>query len=1187
MIRIAHLADLHFRKEKITDITTALDAFEYQAIDRQVDLIAIAGDTWDGVIQNTEGSEFKYFIERIRRLADIAPVVLIYGTPTHDAAGSLEVFESLIANHSITILRPGISYYLSGVDGDVCEENGVIAGIQPRLLIFGIPEPSKKWLLANNEAIGKETAADAAAQALQNLFLGLAALREQSSDLPCLVLYHGRVRGATFSNGQLSDDGVARDVLTSIGANYYALGDIHEPQEVAQSAWYPGSLYSTNWGETHKPGWNLVEIYPGVMNEISDQLLFEEHESEWKTDITRVELPLPKQVKYTVSLEEFDNTNWPPRVSDRKVWVEITGRKEDLSGLDPEYMAIEVLQKDYGALPGSRVTLLQDITETVRAAEITEKKKLRDKVQLWAEASDSTVDERVLEKADEIEEEAKRSGVISSSAHIRLKKLILRGAVGVWKGQRKEEVVLDLENYDAGLIALIGVNGAGKTTLIENLHPWPQMLTRTGKIQDHFFLRDSFRDLYFSDERTGMEYRAFLQIDGKNKSGSVEYHLYRNTGAGFEPVPDINGRREVYIQKIEDLFGSLPLYLKSAFISQRPAKGNPDLLDATKGEKKALFAELAGIDYLSGYAEIAKNKAKVSEDNLLREEARREAITDMLSGLPELEEKLTTGRQSLNTLERDLSKEEQELSKAENTLHEAERAYRRNNEIKRQIEETGRKIAEINTSVSGYESRLEEYRIAARHKEQAAKAIERYEELTHEKDRLTTERTVVYEMHQQAVTKYNNETKALRDYDQTLHTQEINLEREIHDRNSKSTQIDVLRKSLDQQIAKLEGGDKICPTCGQSLPPDALEKIEVEIRELREEIAGHIRRQKEIEEEIGVHQKSLEEIQKQIAEIDWPEEPGEADVSKINAAINSIDEELDFIDITNERRLLQKAQEAETMISELEEQLTEKKSLLSTLRGQETTLQESFDPDYLEALEEATAARDGRLVRVQNLKERRAAYIARIEELQGQIEQLGNRKAELEEITESIEKLKLEAHDWRLLERACGKDGIQALELDALAPNIAEVANRILRSAYGSKFTIEFRTTRMSGNGSRTKQLETFDIYIHDDEGGEQTLETLSGGEATWIRRAIYDAFGIIRARNTGTKFLTAIQDEADGALDPAAKERYFRMLEEAHAESGRYQTLIITHSREIQEMIQQTINITSLEARRSEEVAA
>ena len=320
--------------------------------------------------------------------------------------------------------------------------------------------------------VGKEAAAEAAARALQNLFLGLAAKRQQHSDLPCIVLYHGRVRGATFSNGQLSDDGIARDVLTSVDADYYALGDIHEPQEIQgyPHARYPGSLYPCNWGEEHRPAWNLVQILPSAIQNYDnsqDDLFSDKEVHGYTTAIKRMYLPLPQQLK--IRHTQGEDFHPDPQISGRKVWLEITCDRDHV--VDTEWYLAELTSA--GAVEGSRVTLNIRSSETVRAAEITEKTKLRDKVQLWAEASEETIAERILDKADDLEEEAKRSGVVTSSASIRLKKLILRGAIGVWKGQRKEEIVLDLDKLDQGLIALVGINGAGKTTLIENLHPWP------------------------------------------------------------------------------------------------------------------------------------------------------------------------------------------------------------------------------------------------------------------------------------------------------------------------------------------------------------------------------------------------------------------------------------------------------------------------------------------------------------------------------------------------------------------------------------------------------------------------------------------------------------------------------------------------------------------------------------------
>jgi hypothetical protein len=53
------------------------------------------------------------------------------------------------------------------------------------------------------------------------------------------------------------------------------------------------------------------------------------------------------------------------------------------------------------------------------------------------------------------------------------------------------------------------------------------------------------------------------------------------------------------------------------FVSQKQPKNLPDLPEATKGEKKALFRELGGLDYLQIYSDTAKEKRQVLNRELI------------------------------------------------------------------------------------------------------------------------------------------------------------------------------------------------------------------------------------------------------------------------------------------------------------------------------------------------------------------------------------------------------------------------------------------------------------------------------------------------------------------------------------------------------------------------------------------
>jgi exonuclease SbcC len=167
--------------------------------------------------------------------------------------------------------------------------------------------------------------------------------------------------------------------------------------------------------------------------------------------------------------------------------------------------------------------------------------------------------------------------------------------------------------------------------------------------------------------------------------------------------------------------------------------------------------------------------------------------------------------------------------------------------------------------------------------------------------------------------------------------------------------------------------------------------------------------------------------------------------------------------------------------------------------------------------------------------------------------------------------------NWRLLQRACSKDGIPALELDAAGPAVSRIANELLASTFGTRFQISFETTKMSKDNK--KQLETFDIRVYGEEG-EKRIEDLSGGERVWIEKAIQEAIAIYLSEKSGKEYLTSYADEADGALDPDNKQHFVDMLRESFKLGRRYFTFLITQTPEIWQQIQQQIHLKPAEGK-------
>ena len=1151
-MKILHTADVHYSRENQIPALKSLNYLYEYGESQGVDLWVIAGDLFDRAVQNTASSGFPLLVEVLQNMMNIAPVVAVKGTPTHDIDGCYKALQEINAEYSFTLIDPGKKYWLDNFgqfrsigDHDLPEA---------QLLVLGCPEPSKEWFLRDKQ-IGKDEANQAVIAGMRQMLLGWGAIRCEYAEIPCLFVYHGQVAGASIQNNQIlpaGDIAIGRDDLALVGADYYAIGHIHLAQQLGNlPAYYAGSAVYGNhdpWSETDQKGFNAVEIKSEAT---------QEHGQSVSHKIERVSFPHPRRKKLE---RAFGSTTFAKEVEGFQTWLDVKANKQQASIINKDSLLTELL--DGGALAGSRVTVSVLPTETVRAGHIQDSGRLDDKLNIYGGNCGEPPSAVILEMANKLEAAARAAGIIGEGLHIRTDKLFLRGAIGIYKGLGLDEIEVNFKDMDPGLVALIGDNGEGKTTLIENMHMFPQLLTRRGKLQDHFRLRDSCRDLYVTDVRTGNRYRSYLQIDGKNPSGSIEYHLYKNG----EPIT--NGRKEDYIEKVADLYGSMSLYLRSAFISQKPSKDHPDLSEATKGEKKALFGELGGLDYLQAHADQSKENAKFLEAGIVQDLAKGESLKQLVASGAELEDNLTERVLVESQQTVDLAR----LQTAGETLSKDEAACRQkveeSNRVDDQCKELRVQIDKLAQEQKVIEDLADQYAFTLKIKPESEKTIAEYERLKDEEEVLNAQRVGILEKRERINAQHRDATAVVADTEKRLAVEEGEIRMEVATKEKTKAgfiaKIDQIQAFLNKLV--------ICPECGFEFAVGAGE-YEKNLSTLQKQVW-------EVDKELAEQGGFLKAVQGIRATVRYPKDPILPSLDVESRLVEIKAEMADLDDLASTRTLLRQAQEAEVRIEEGAKRLgqieTERSSMQTTLDD----LEDILNPLAVIEHEKAVGALEDSRQLWRDCKDEVIRLQTEVKNLEKQIEELGERRKELYELELQMDDKKTQIADWRYLERACGPDGIQALELDAMGPGIAEVANRLLAAAYGNRFQIEFRTTRIGGSGSKKKQIEDFQIVVFDSEdGGEQLLETLSGGESVWIKRAIYDAFGIIRDRLTGQRFLTAMQDEADGALDADARVAYFRMLEAAHLESGRHHTIVITHSQDAQEMVSQRIVMRDLRA--------
>jgi exonuclease SbcC len=182
-----------------------------------------------------------------------------------------------------------------------------------------------------------------------------------------------------------------------------------------------------------------------------------------------------------------------------------------------------------------------------------------------------------------------------------------------------------------------------------------------------------------------------------------------------------------------------------------------------------------------------------------------------------------------------------------------------------------------------------------------------------------------------------------------------------------------------------------------------------------------------------------------------------------------------------------------------------------------------------------------------------------LQDLQSQKTQLGQEKTALS----------LRIQQLKLLEKSCGRKGVQALLIEHALPEIEERANNLLERLTGGDMRIYFETQRKLK--TRDALAETLDIRIADKDG-ERPYSNYSGGEQFRINFAIRLALSQLLARRAGARLQTLVVDEGFGSQDPQGRQRLVEAINAVRDEFACI--LVITHIAELRDAFSTRIEI-------------
>lgn len=159
--------------------------------------------------------------------------------------------------------------------------------------------------------------------------------------------------------------------------------------------------------------------------------------------------------------------------------------------------------------------------------------------------------------------------------------------------------------------------------------------------------------------------------------------------------------------------------------------------------------------------------------------------------------------------------------------------------------------------------------------------------------------------------------------------------------------------------------------------------------------------------------------------------------------------------------------------------------------------------------------------------------ISRSGRVQQSLTQIDSLKNQHQDTENQLKEYQKQYRIYQELTQAFGKNGIQALTIENILPQLEAKANQILARLTGNQFHVQFLTQRASKGRSKkkTKLIDTLDILIAD-AGGTRPYETYSGGEAFRINFSVRLALAKLLAQRSGTALQMLIVDEGFGTQD-------------------------------------------------------
>ena len=281
-LKIAHISDIHYSTKNLKEVDKCFSHAIDVAIEQDCGCAVLSGDIFDHRI-DLHAPAVTAVINRVIILADSMPALILQGTFSHDAPGSLDVFKTINSRYpvhvadkieQVTLIGSSVQNHYSWVTNVPHENIQTIEttksdenqGEHKVIAVFScLPPINKAEFAAKNNAID---ASSDTGKEITNILESWSKQHEsyREQQIPTILVSHGTVTGCTTEQGVVmhgTDHEFTTEMLFAAESSAVLLGHIHQFQTWLKDnrvIAYPGSPGRLHFGEVTDKGFLIWDV---------------------------------------------------------------------------------------------------------------------------------------------------------------------------------------------------------------------------------------------------------------------------------------------------------------------------------------------------------------------------------------------------------------------------------------------------------------------------------------------------------------------------------------------------------------------------------------------------------------------------------------------------------------------------------------------------------------------------------------------------------------------------------------------------------------------------------------------------------------------------------------------------------------------------------------------------------------